>query len=251
MAITATERSICNKLAFDFDAIISPANASKGAINNKTSDIEGLLNTTSFASESTINSAIASFLVDVNDNLPDTNELEELSTLLNNCDYLSGFKPVSIVASSINTAINKIDGLLNNIGTSLPEFNIGKLTSSINDLLFGNIPGGQQISGLLQNSDKLIECLSTYCGGEYPTQVSDFTQTVDDLYGDLNIDSDPLSANYGKYDMQSLYNQAKISTADQAKVTSVINSADVSKAAAVTKINSVVSAIKNDIGSLF
>jgi hypothetical protein len=245
MAITPTERSICNKMVFDFNSLLTPANASKGAIRNATSAVEGLLNTTSFASEATINSAIASYLQDVDDNLPDTSELAELAALLNNCAYLKDLSPVSIVASSINSAVAKIDSLLNNVGTTLPEFNMGKLVSSINDLLFGHIPGADRISQLLQNSDKLIQCLSAYCGGEYPTQVSNFTQTVDELYGELNVDGDPISANYGKYDMQSLYNSAGVSSADQAKVTSVINSADLSKAAAINKIDSVVGGIKN------
>jgi hypothetical protein len=245
MAITPTERSICNKMVFDFDSLLTPANASKGAIRNATSAIQGLLNTTSFASEATINSAIASYSQDVNDNLPDTSELAELAALLNNCDYLKDLSPVSIVASSINSAVSKIDSLLNNVGATLPEFNMGKLVSSINDLLFGNIPGADLISQLLQNADKLIQCLSAYCGGEYPDQVGNFTQTVDDLYGELNVVDDPLSVNYGQYDMESLYNSAGVSSADQAKVTSVINSVDASKAAAINKINSVVGGIKN------
>lgn len=251
MALTPTERSICNKLIYDFDSLIAPVRASKGSIREATSDIQGLLNTTSFASESTINNAISTYLQDVDDNLPDTSELEQLSNILNNCDYLKDLKPASIVASSINSAVDKVDSLLDNVGTSLPEFNIGKLASGINDLLFGNIPGANQISQLLQKADKLIECLSTHCGGEYPSQVSDFTQTVNELYGDLNIDSDPLSSNYGKYDIQSLYDGAGVNAADQAKVTSVINSADLSKATSITKIDSVVDEIKNNIGSLF
>lgn len=251
MALTPTERSICNKLVFDFNALIAPVNASKGTIINATSDIQGLLNTTSFANEATINNAIASFLQDTDDNLPDTSELEELSNLIKNCDYLSDLKPVAIIGSSINTAVDKIDELVDNVGVGLPEFNLGGIASKINDLLFGNIPGSDQISELLSKADKLIECLSTYCGGEYPTQVSDFTTTVNDLYDDLNIVSNPLSSEYGKYDMQSLYDGAGVSAADQSKVTSVINSVDVSKDAATTKINSVVNAIKTNVGGLF
>jgi len=249
MPFTATERSVCNKIVFDFDALIAPVRAGKGSIRNSTSDIQGLLNTTSFANEATINNAITSLLQDVDDNLPDTSELNELANLINNCDYLKGLKPASLVASSINSAVSKIDALVNNIGTTLPEFNMGNLASSINDLLFGNIPGADQISSLLQKADNLIECLSAYCGGEYPSQVSDFTQTTNELYDDLNIVSSPVSPMYGQYDMQSLYNQAGVSSEDQAKVTSVIDSVDLSKATAITKIDEAVGGIKN-LGSL-
>ena len=137
MAFTASERSICNKVVFDFDALIAPIRAGKGSVRNATSDLSGLMNSTSFASESTINTAISDFLSDVNNNLPDTSELEEIAQLIDNCLYLKdNFDAGGIVASSINSAVGKIDQLLDNVGTTLPEFNMGQLTSSINDLLF-------------------------------------------------------------------------------------------------------------------
>jgi len=251
MPFTKTERSVCNKLTFDFDSLIAPVKAGKGAIRNSTSEIEGLLNTTSFSNEATINNAIQTLTNDVDSNLPDTSELQELANLLNNCEYFKDLKTASIIASSTNSAVNKIDSLVNNIGTTLPEFNMGKLASSINDLLFGNIPGAGKISELLQRADKLIDCLTSYCGGEYPTQVSNFTTTVNDLYGDLNIVSDPLDTNYGKYDMQNLYNTAGISAANQTNVNNIISAVDSSKATAITRINSVLGGVKNNIGDLF
>lgn len=245
MAFTASERSICNKMVFDFDAVIAPIRAGKAAVRSATSDLSGLLNSTSFASENVINQAISDFLSDVNSNLPDTTQLAEIAHLIDNCAYLKdNFDTGGIIASSINSAVGKIDQLLNNVGTTLPEFNMGKLASSINDLLFGNIPGSGVISSLFQAADKLIDCVSAYCGGEYPSQVSSFTQTMNELYEDMNIISDPIDPNYGKYDMEYLYNQAGVGVADQAKVTNVIAAADSSKNLALSKINSVFTALK-------
>jgi hypothetical protein len=251
MPFTKTERSVCNKLTFDFDSITAPVKASKGEIRNSTSFIESLLNTTSFSSESTINSAIQSLAADVDSNLPTTSELQELSNLLNNCAYFQDLTAIATVAGSINSAVEKIDSLVGNIGTTLPEFNLGNYASRINDLLFGNIPGSSQISNLLRKSDKLINCLSSYCGGEYPTQVSNFTTTVNELYDDLNVVNNPLDSNYGKYNMQSLYDVAKTSPANQAKVNNITTSIDATKTIAIVRINSVLGGIKNNIGDLF
>jgi len=247
MAFTASERSICNKMVFDFDTLIAPIRAGKGSIRSATSDIQGYLNTTSFASEAQINSAINDFEQNVEDNLPDTSELEEIAHLIANCDYLSDFAPAGIVASSITSAVNKIDDFANNIGTTYPEFNLGNLVSSINDLLFGNIPGGDAIKSLFQKADKLINCLSAYCGGEYPSQISSFTTTMNSLYSDMNIVSDPVSPNYGNYNLSKLYSQASTSAANQSKVNSIITSIDSSKSSAVSKISSVVSGLKTYI----
>ncbi len=245
MAFTASERSICNKMVFDFDAVVAPVRAGKGQVRDATTQLSSLLNSTSFASESVINTAIQDFLSDVNNNLPDTTELEEIAHLIDNCAYLKdNFDTAGIIASSINSAVGKIDQLMNNVGTSLPEFNMGNLASSINDLLFGNIPGSDTISSLMQNADKLINCLSAYCGGEYPSQVSSFTDTMNELYEDMNIVSDPISPNYGKYDIDYVYGQAGVGLADQAKVNSVISAADGSKNLAIQKIDDVLGGLK-------
>lgn len=245
MAFTASERSICNKVVLDFNALVAPIQASKGSIRSATSDLSGLMNSTSFANESTINTAISDFLSDVNNNLPDTSELEEIAQLIDNCSYLKdNFDAGGIIASSINSAVGKIESLLGNVGSTLPEFNMGQLTSSINDLLFGNIPGSDTLTSLFQNADKLINCLSAYCGGEYPSQVSSYTDTMNGLYDDMNIISDPIDPNYGKYDIDSIYNQAGVSAADQIKVNNVISAADGSKNLAIQKIDSVLGGLK-------
>ena len=244
MPFTASERSICNKIVFDFDLLIAPIKAGKGAIRNSATQLEGLLNTTSFASEAQINGAIDDFEQDVDDNLPDTSELEEIVNMISNCAYLSDFASTAIIANTIASAVNKIDELASNVGSTFPEFNMGRLVSSINDLLFGNIPGSDVIKSLFQKADKLINCLSAYCGGEYPSQVSSFTTTMNDLYSDMNIISDPIDPNYGNFDINSLYSGAGIIAADRAKVNSVISSVDASKATALSKIDSVFSALK-------
>ena len=75
MAFTASERSICNKVVFDFDAIVAPVRMGKAFVQNSTSQIQALLNTTSFASEAAINAAITDFGNSVQENLPDTSDL--------------------------------------------------------------------------------------------------------------------------------------------------------------------------------
>lgn len=249
MAIfTGTERSVCNKVVLDFDAIVAPVRAGKAFVRDTTSQISGLLNSTSFATENVINDAIEAFGNEVQANLPDTSELEALSHLIRHCEYLHPIAPVAIVASSIDSAVDRINTLADQVATTLPEFNMGKLASSINDLLFGNIPGSGIVSDLMQKGDKIIDCISAYCGGEYPAQVSSFTDTMNELYEDLNIISDPIDPNYGTYDMDSLYAGAGISPQNRINVNNVIASQDVAKSAAVTKIQETVQGIKGISG---
>ena len=151
MAIfTGTERSVCNKIVFDFDQVIAPVRAGKAFVRDTTSEISGLLNSTSFATEATINAAIEAFGNEVQNNLPDTSELDALSNLIRHCEYLHNIAPAAIIASSIDSAVGKINTLADQIATTLPEFNMGKLASSINDLLFGNIPGSGIVSDLMK-----------------------------------------------------------------------------------------------------
>jgi hypothetical protein len=244
MAFTASERSICNKVVFDFDAIVAPVRMGKAFVQNSTSAIQGLLNTTSFASEAAINAAITAFGDAVQENLPDTSELVEISHLIRHCDYLHDIAPVAIIATALDSAVGKIDTLADEVGLLFPEFNMGKLASSINDLLFGNIPGSSIVSELMQKGDKIIDCISAYCGGEYPAQVLSFVDTMNELYEDLNIIDDPIDPNYGTYDMDSLYAGAGISPQNRINVNNVIGAQDGAKNLAIAKIDSVIGAMK-------
>lgn len=253
MAFTASERSICNKVVFDFDAIVAPIRAGKAFVRDTTSQLQGLLNTTSFATEAQINNAITAFGDAVQANLPDTSQLEEMSHLIRHCEYLHGIAPVAIIASSIDSAVGKIDTLADEVATLLPEFNMGKLASSINDLLFGNIPGSGIVSDLMKSGDKIIDCISAYCGGEYPAQVLSFVDTMNELYEDLNIIDDPIDPNYGTYDMDSLYAGAGISPLIRSNINNVIASQDGAKNLAIAKLTSVTEGIKgiSGFGSIF
>lgn len=243
--IDPTERFVCSKVAFDFDKIVAPIRMAKAFVRDTTTQLETALNTTIFASEAAINQAITDFGDAVQANLPDTSDLEAFSQIIRHCEYLHDIAPAAIVASAIDSAVGRIDTLADEVALTLPEFNMGKLASSINDLLFGHIPGSGVVSDLMKAGDKIIDCLSAWCGGEYPAQVSSFTDTMNELYGDLNIISDPIDPNYGTYDMDSLYAGAGISPQNRINVNNVIASQDGAKTAAISKIDDFVGGIKN------
>jgi hypothetical protein len=238
-------------MVFDFDKIIQPIRAGKQFVRDTTSQLQGLLNTTSFASEAAINAAITAFGDSVQANLPDPSQLAEIAHLVDNCAYLKeNFDTAGLIAATANSAIGKIDTLMDQIAVGLPEFNMGKLASSINDLLFGNIPGSSIISDSFKAADKLINCLSAYCGGEYPAQILSYVDTMNELYEDLNIIDDPVAPNYGKYDMERLFTEQGISIPNQAKVTNVIGAADSAKSTAMTKITDTIGGLKA-VGNIF
>lgn len=246
MAIIPVERSMCNKMVYEFDGQIAPAQQAKGAVNNKKNDLQTLLNTLTSSSQSAINTAVSDLTSQVTDIIPTATlyDMQQLQRFIEQCEYLSGLSPIAAMLGALNSIYNKMDDFLDNIGASVPEFNLGKVASAINDLLGSR---GPNISDLLKNLDKLINCVELYCGGEYPAQLSNMTTALGQTYSDLNIESNPLDANYGLFDFNSMYATAGLDPTQITQQTQVLGAVDEEKDRAKSTITSAINIYKENL----
>lgn len=228
MAISPVERTMCNKMVYDFDGTIAPAQAAKGAVNSKKTAMQTLLNNLVSSSQSQIDAGIATLTADVTNVIPTAtlSDMQALQDFIEQCAYLSGLSPIAAMLGALNSIYDKINGFLTNIGASLPEFNISEVGSAINDLLGAR---GPNISDLLKDLDKLINCVSLYCGGEYPDQITNMSTALGQTYSDLNVTSNPVDPNYGLFDFNDLYTTAALNPTQITQVNQVKAAADSEK----------------------
>lgn len=246
MALTPTVTSLCNTLEQKFLPTISPATGGKNAYKEKLNELYTMLKTTTASSQSAIDAGISTLQTQVDGVIPsdELSDLTDIQEFIDSCDFLSDLSPVSTVISSTNGVFDKIDGFIDNIAATVPEFGIAKLVDSLNNLLKGGgtgIPGGNNIGDSLTLADKLIQCIDNLCPG---FDTSDLVTTVNNLYDYYNIVSDPLSSDYGSLDLTTVYNNNGVSTEHAAKITSVVNSVKNIKTEALASINRTASALK-------
>ena len=260
MALTATEKSLCNKVSTDYDSIVAPAKSAKTSIRGKTADLDTLLRGMVWSPDSKIDDAIDQLETGVAGMVPgdDAEALNDLASFIDNCSYLSGLAPVSAVVGSMNGLFEGIDDLVDSLKITVPEFGAGALANLINQLLAGaGLPGGDILSALLAKADNLINCLDLSCRAKDPSynaRLTIITTDLDDLYTDLNINGDPLNPNYGKFDYDKLYSNIGMSVVQQDKINKVITSVDKAKTDAKKAIDNSVSSIKvatKIIGGIF
>jgi len=246
MAIIPAERALCNKMVYDFDGSISPAQAAKGGIRDKANQAQALLNNLTSSSQSAIDTAISDLRSQVDLVIPtDTlNDMRQLKAFIEQCEYLSGLSPIAAMLGALDAIYNKINSFLDNIGASVPEFDISKILSIINDLLGAR---GPNISDLLKNLDKLLNCIALYCGGEYPAQLSSMTAALGQTYSDLNITSNPADPNYGLFDVTKLYDNAGLSPTQKLQIDLTTATADGEKDRAEATIASAIDIYKENL----
>jgi len=225
MAISTTTRSICNKVTNDYPGLTSPIRQARGAIRAKASEFEDQLRNTIFSSGSVLDDALQSFEDQVEDILPGDTEddVQDIKDMIDNCDYLSALNGVSTVAGTALGIYNAIEDIIDSLGDSVPEFKTGSFADTINNIMNGlQFPFGDDISALFAKADKLIECLEWFCGGEYPLQVSEFTDDINGLYSDMNIVSDPNDPNYARFDYDAVYDNVGLASVDRTNMNRTI-----------------------------
>jgi len=259
MALTSTERSLCNKISTDYDSLVAPVKSSKKSITDAKQDLDTYLRGMTYSPDVDIDSALLQLANGVADAVPgdDRDAMNDIKNVLDRCSYLNGLAPVSAVIGTFNGVFDAIDDLIESLQSTVPEFGAGALASLINQLLNGvGIPGGDMLSALLAKADTLINCLSEVCvAGDpgYSGRLTLITNDLDNLYTDLNVVGNPLSPNYGKFDYDTLYGSIGMSAEQQAKVKRTTAGIDTSKANAKTAIGNSISAIKTltKIGGFF
>lgn len=250
MAISTTTRSICNKVANDYPGLSTPIRQAKGLIRSKAFEFEDQLRNTIFSSTSALDTALQQFEDDLEDILPgDTaQDVQDIKDIIDNCNYLSALNSVSAVAGTALGIYHGIANIIDDISNSTPEFTAGGFADQINNILKGiQFPFGDDISKLFSNADQLIQCLESFCGGEYPLQVSEFSSDLNGLYTDMNIVSDPNNENYTNFDFNKIYSNVNMNAQQIENMTKTIDKIDGGNNRAKEAIDSSIEAVKDSI----
>ena len=96
----------------------------------------------------------------------------------------------------------------------------------------------------MRSADKIINCIAGRCGTDFSTRVTDMTTTLDGLYSDLNIVSNPVDPNWGKLDIDKIYDDVALSAQERLQMSSVVNSVGNSKSSVTDAVGNAVNAIK-------
>ena len=258
MALTPTQKSLCNKVVSDYYTLVSPVKSAKSTINSKRSQLDSSLRQIRFSTPANITGALGDLQDYVTSITPDLDAVDELGDFISQCEYLSDIAPASTVNGTQNSIFDNINSFLGDLASSFPEFGAGELASGINDLLNGiSIPGSQRLSDLLKKADKLLNCLSGLCAASdssYTGQLSSISSDLQGLYDDLNIVDDPLSDEYGNFNYDAFYNSIGLSSADKDIMNTVVTGIDSQKSVAKTSVDDTVAAVKNftkTFGGLF
>lgn len=231
MAFTEVERSICNKMGFDSSGLLNPAEAIKGAVRNQLSGIRSQLSSYLPSSQAVIDAASAQLENDVGSVIPGDSEddVDSMIKLIQNCLYLKDDEklsnPISLADSMNKSLFDKFEDYFGDVA-SVPEYALGQAFSALEELYTNLFPRSSALTDLLKKADKLIECLSSVCNGEYTSQVVALTNQTQGLYNDFEMVGDPLSANYGRLDKDSLFADAGLSPVEIGKITSANDEVD-------------------------
>lgn len=259
MALTSTQKSICNKMLSDYPALVAPVKSAKGSIKAAARNLDSSLRSITFSDDNTINNAIDQLQDGVNEVVPgnDLDSMNDLKTFIDQCDYMKTFAPVSAVIGTVGGVFDEITNLVNNLNGTVPEFGAGALADTINSLLDGaNFPGGDALSDLMKLADELINCVALGCAASDPSYIGgldNITTDLQGLYDELNIVDDPADANYGKFDYESVYDDVGMSVSQKDKIDRVVESIGSQKSGAIESINSSISSVKSlaKIGGFF
>jgi len=250
MAFTEVERSICNKMSFDSSGLLNPAEAIKGSIRNQISSVRSKLSSYVPSSQATLDSSSATLQTNVGTIIPNDgdDDVQAMIDLINNCDYLKDDdalkNPVSLGKTMEKSLFDKISDYIGDL-IVVPEYDIGKALSSIEEIYGSLFPSASGITDLMKNADKLINCLSNLCNGEYATEIVALTNQTTNLYSDFQMVSNPLDANYGLLDKNQLYSDAGLTVSDITKISGVNDEIDTIKSNAKQSIQNLMDKTKS------
>ena len=251
MALTPTTTSLCNSLEDKFYPLIRPAYDAKRAfqalLRDFTSDLAGRV----WSPQATIDSALGDLQDQANAIFPgdDVAAMTNVKDFIDACDFLGVASPASSVLGTALGVFDNINTFINTINITVPEFGLGAIADTLNNMLAGAaFPGGNVIASLLREADKLLNCMSTLCPGyDLGTPLADLQGLFDD-YSLFN--SGP---NYAKINYPSIYEEASLTASEITAMDSVIDGIGGVNISATTAIDNSVAAVKNltKIGGFF
>lgn len=256
MALTSTERSLCNSLVQKFDPLVSPVRNAKQDYRRIVADFKSQLRSTAWSPQQDVVNGILDLQTQTSNVLPgdSLDDMTRIKRFMDNCIYFRGIQPVSVVLGGTLGTFGKIDEFMENISATTPEIGLGAIADGINRVLSGaTVPGGSNLSGILNQSDILINCVSQLCGSEYNPQIIYMVDTVDGLYDDFGVTKNPLDPNYGKFDYDALYSSIGLTSQQKTNMNISIAGITQVKNGTTTAINNTVNKVKQliNLGGFF
>jgi len=244
MSLTSTTSAMCNTMVTSFDALVNPIRSAKGDIVNAKNKMINMLNNMQFSPDlDTITDAAQGMVAIVSSITPGDSmaDMESLKSFIDDCLFYQGKNPAEGLLGTLESIAWIIGDLIDSI--NVPEFKVGDIGSLINSILNGadfGLPGGLNISDLFKSADQLIQCLSSVCGAgnvDYIEKATEYATTLNDLYSDMNIVSDPTNPNYAQFDFDAIYNQVGMNVQETLQVNEAMKSIEKIKVGANEAVN--------------
>ena len=254
MTVLSARKMVCDKLSSEFDTLLQPITDAKSTIKTQIAKAKSTLSLMEFSPQAEIDSAVTSLENDVKGLVPEAKapDISEITDFIKVCDFLNEnamFKnPIALLKGGVASAIEQAGGFVDDLTDMLPEFDAGQILGNILNKFSGvglGFPGALGISSIMQMADKIINCIVGRCGPDYASRVTEMTDTLNDLYTDLNIISDPLDPNWGEFDIEKLYDDVALSAQERIQMTTVVESVKESQTTVTEAISSTVNATKS------
>jgi len=254
MPLTPTETSLCNKMLGDYAGLISPVKAGQSGIMNQRNGLLSSLGGMKYSPPSTLADNINMFKNAVGLSLPDPNDLNSLKNMLTQCDYFKQFGPTAAIAGLMQSSLSKISSLINNFGTTTPEFGASNIASAMNQVLSSLIPGGSGLADILKSANMLLECLSSACATVDPSYIGGLEYIDNDLSSittSMGLIDNPSSPKFGQMDYDAIYDTVGMTPSQRIAISSVTETIDGQRLRAKASIDQSIAAVKSQIGGLF
>jgi hypothetical protein len=247
MGLIPTEMTLCNKLVADYDSLIAPVKAARNIIRTRMFELESFLRSMTFSPQSILDAALLDFENRVLDIIPGDSllDIQRILNFIERCAFYENVPPASIINGTIAGIFDNIGDIIEDIG--LPEFGAGSIADAINTVMNGiGMPGGDNLTDIMQNADKLLNCLDSICALEdpfYQDKVTSITNDLDVLYSDMGLIYD--GDTRGSFDFDAVYARVGLDSNQQGAINSVKGSFQTQKNDALTAVNNSIDAIKN------
>ena len=256
MTILSTRKLICDKMYNEFNILIRPIDSIKDTTKTQIDQVKSKLTGMNFSPPSEIADTITNLENDVQGMVPgvDNEDIDETLDFINNCDFLNENEilrnPISLLKGGTTSVIGEVAGLITELSGLLPEFDAAEIIENILNKFASSdsgIPNTLDLTNLIQSMEKLINCMSNRCGSEFASRVSSMTDTLDGVYTELNIVSDPIDPNWGKFDLEQLYTDTVLSSQEKIQMSNVVDSVTNSKSTVVDSVDGIVNKMKSTI----
>ena len=243
--MSASSLAVCDKLIYTFDNTAGGFSNFSNYISREVNKNVSNLKSVSWSPSGDLAAGVSSLTSQMSGRIPESGSTNDILDFINSCSFLSGDSvlknPIGLANGMLESVYDKMGELALSLADSLslPELGVGKLLDDImNKMDFSGVT--VSIPGL----DDLISCVSASCGSEFASKISEMTDTLSDLYIDFNMDSDPLSPNFGNLDLDNIYDEASMTISEKASMATVTNAMGSIKSQAQTSINSCIETIK-------